>query len=323
MARAAARRDEDGSLAVRAAWLHYAGGLTQAEVATRLGVSAVKAHRLVALANQAGVVKITIDGEVAECLRLEERLVAGFGLDAARVVPDLGEAGLPLRALGIAGSDFLLREIEALQGRVIGVAYGRTLAAAVEAMPRTDAGTVRFVSLMGGLTRNYAANPQEVMHRLADRTGGEAYVMPVPFLANTVADREMFLAQRGVREVAALAATADLVLAGIGTVDPTALLVTARMIDREEIREVQRKGGVGEILGHFFDEGGRPVETSLSARTLSPDLGSLAGRRIVALAGGPEKVAAIRAVLRSGLLRGLITDERTAALLEARGLAAA
>ena len=60
------------------------------------------------------------------------------------------------------------------------------------------------------------------------------------------------------------------------------------------------------------------METSLAARTLSPDLGSLAGRRIVALAGGATKVPAIRAVLRSGLLAGLITDERTAdALTEA------
>lgn len=315
MARATARRDDDASLAIRAAWLHYAGGLTQVEVAARLGVSAVKAHRLVAWANQAGAVKITIDGDVTECVRLEGRLADAHGLITAHVVPDLGEAGLPLRALGIAGSRFLLHEIEALQGRVIGVGYGRTLAAAVEAMPRVDAGTVQFVSLMGGLTRNYAANPQDVMHRLADRTGGEAYVMPVPFLANTAADRDLFLSQRGVREVVEMAARADLLVVGIGTSEPTAQLVTSRMIDAREIAEVRERGGVGEVLGHFFDEAGRPLKTSLAARTLSPDLGSLRGRRIVAVAGGPGKEAAVRAVLGSGLLAGLITDERTATVL--------
>jgi DNA-binding transcriptional regulator LsrR (DeoR family) len=315
MGRTAVRRDEDGSLAIRAAWLHYAGGLTQAEVATRLGVSAVKAHRLVAWANQAGAVKVTIDGDVTECLRLEELLADRYGLASARVVPDLGEAGLPLRALGIAGASFLLLELEALQGRVIGVGYGRTLLAAIEAMPRVGAGTVRFVSLMGGLTRNYAANPQDVMHRLADRTGGEAYVMPVPFLANSATDRELFLAQRGVREVFDLAVRADLMVVGIGTAEPGAQLVTSRMIDRDEIREVREAGGVGEVLGHFFGEDGRPVDTALAARTLSPGLDALAGRRIVALAGGLGKVAAIRSVLRSGLLAGLITDERTAQAL--------
>jgi len=37
-----------------------------------------------------------------------------------------------------------------------------------------------------------------------------------------------------------------------------------------------------------------------------------ATRRIVAVAGGAVKVDAIRAVLASGLLNGLITDEATA-----------
>jgi DNA-binding transcriptional regulator LsrR (DeoR family) len=37
--------------------------------------------------------------------------------------------------------------------------------------------------------------------------------------------------------------------------------------------------------------------------------------RTVAIAGGPEKIDAIRAVLKSGRLWGLITDERTAKAL--------
>lgn len=58
---AAARRDIDDSPAIRAAWLHYAAGLTQAEVAERLGVSGVTAHRLVAAANRSGAVRISVD----------------------------------------------------------------------------------------------------------------------------------------------------------------------------------------------------------------------------------------------------------------------
>jgi DNA-binding transcriptional regulator LsrR (DeoR family) len=69
------------------------------------------------------------------------------------------------------------------------------------------------------------------------------------------------------------------------------------------------------MLGHFFDLEGNPIETSLAARTLSPELAGLKGRRIVAIAGGPEKVEAIQAVLASGYLKGLITDERTAGAL--------
>ncbi|WP_426240704.1 sugar-binding transcriptional regulator [Pararhizobium sp. DWP1-1-3] len=308
-------RDRDDSLAVRAAWLHYVGGLTQAEVASRLGIPNVKAHRLIMWANQNGVVKFSIHGEVTECVAIETKIAGLFGLDYCEVLPDLYDKSLLMRALGVAGAEFLQREIKNLQGQVIGIGNGRTLAAAIAAMPNVDAGDVRFVSLLGGLTRNYAANPHDVMHRLAEKTGAVSYVMPVPFFANSVEDREVLLSQRGVRHVFDLAARADLMLIGIGTAELDSQLVVSQMIEVPEMQDVRDHGGVGEMLGHFFDAGGKPVETTLGERTLSPSLESMKARRIVAIAGGPGKIPAIRSALLSGCLSGLIIDEQTASAL--------
>ncbi|ENN85634.1 putative erythritol operon transcriptional regulator [Rhizobium freirei PRF 81] len=310
--------DADASLAVRAAWLHYAGGLTQSEVAKRLGVPSVKAHRLIARAVADGVVKVTIDGDIVECVELEAELSARFGLQYCEVAPDLGEDGYEFRALGQAGAGFLRREIESGNNKVIGLGHGRTLSSAVHHMSRVSAKDLRFVSLLGGLTRNYAANPYDVMHRIAEKTGMQAHVMPVPFFANTREDRDVLLAQRGVREVFDLANGAELKLVGLGTVDTEAQLVLSGMVEPREIREVTAAGGVGEILGHFFDADGNILETTLTARTLSASLPRSKKERLVALAGGLPKVEAIRAVLKNRCLYGLITDERTArALLKA------
>jgi DNA-binding transcriptional regulator LsrR (DeoR family) len=309
--------DADESLAVRAAWLHYAGGLTQSEVAKRLGVPSVKAHRLIARAVADGVVKVTIDGDIVECVELETRLAERFGLQYCEVAPDLGEEGFEFRALGQAGAGFLKREIERGDNKVIGLGHGRTLSSAVHHMPRLNAKGLRFVSMLGGLSRNYVANPYDVMHRIAEKTGAHAYMMPVPFFANTGEDREVMLAQRGVKEVFDLANNADLKLVGLGTVDAEAQLVLSGMVEPREIAEVAASGGVGEILGHFFDADGRILETTLTARTLSASLPRSKTERLVALAGGIAKAEAIRAVLKSRCLYGLITDERTAqALLE-------
>jgi len=174
---------------------------------------------------------------------------------------------------------------------------------------------LRFVSLLGGLTRNFAANPHDVMHLLAEKTGAQAYVMPVPFFANTAEDREVLLSQRGVADVFALAQSAPLKIVGIGTVKRDTQLVTSGMIEPEEIDAIARAGGVGEMLGHFFDREGRALETPLTSRTLAVSLEDGAQDRIVALAGGYEKVEPLRAVLLSGLLSGLITDESTARAL--------
>lgn len=315
MARNGSKRDDDASLSIRAAWLHYVGGLTQADVAKRLGVTNVKAHRLITRANQDGAVKVTIDGEIAECVALETAITERFGLAYCEVVPDVGEEDLPIRSLGIAGAKFLRREIEGGNNKMIGLGHGRTLASAISYLPSLDANGVQFVSLLGGLTRNFLANPHDVMHRLAAKTGAGAYVMPVPFFANKVEDREIILAQRGVPEVMAMAGSSELKFVGIGTSEPSAQLVSSGMIEQEEIRDVKAQGGVGELLGHFFNEDGKSVETAMTARTISVGLSELKQTRIVAVAGGNEKAPAIGSILMSGFLSGLITDERTAGAL--------
>lgn len=310
-----AQTDPEISLAVRAAWLHFVGGLTQAAVAKRLGIPSVKAHRLIARAVDAGMVKVTVDGPMVDCVELEDALCRRFGLSQAEVAPDLGEEGLPLRALGVVGASFLRREIERADHAVIGLSHGRTLAAAVRQLPRFDARAVRFVSLLGGLTRNYAANPQDVMHRLAEKTGAQAHILPVPFLTNSPEDRKVILAQPGVAEIYEMACKSGLKIAGIGTVDAQAQLVTSGMIEPAELARIAAQGGVGEILGHFFDAYGREIDTPLNARTVAVRLEGRKASRIVAVAGGPAKLAAIRAVLGSGQLDGLITDEGTARAL--------
>ena len=138
--------------------------------------------------------------------------------------------------------------------------------------------------------------------------------MPVPFFANTAEDREVLLAQRGVAEVFAMAQGAGLKLVGIGTVEADTQLVSSGMIEPKEIKAIQAVGGVGEMLGHFFDASGQILQTQLTARTLAVSFAE-AGDQIVAIAGGPDKVLAIRAVLSSRRLKGLITDEATARAL--------
>jgi DNA-binding transcriptional regulator LsrR (DeoR family) len=199
----------------------------------------------------------------------------------------------------------------ALHG-IIGVGHGRTLAAAIDFLPRSPAPHVKFVSLLGGLTRRFAANPYDVIHRLSERTGSEAYLLPVPFFANSVGDKAVLLSQFGIADVVALARQASLHLVGIGEVDNAGFITSAGMVSASEIEDVARAGALGEVLGSFFDDQGRQVPTDLSARALAPDIELLRGREIVAIAGGRNKMKAIRAVLRSGLLTGLITDEATA-----------
>ena len=130
--------EDETSLAARAAWLHHVGRLTQSEVATRLNVPNVKAHRLIARAGREGMVRVFVDGEIAHCVRLEQQLCRAYGLGFCEVAPDLDDAALPLRALGVLGARYLRLACEKGEDAVIGLGHGRTLAACVESLPRLD-----------------------------------------------------------------------------------------------------------------------------------------------------------------------------------------
>ena len=302
----------EASLATRAAWLSYVGGLTQEEIARRLGVSRIKVNRLVALAHKKGMVRTFVDGHIVECVELEEALKDRFGLAACEVVPALEHNQLPLPELAAGGARMLMRTLADSAVGIVGVGHGRTLAAVVDTLPSLPRNDVRFVSLLGCLTRNASANPFDVIHRLANKVGAQSYFMPVPFAADSPAAKEVLLSQQSVRNVFELARKADFSMLGIGELNTQAHLVESGMITPDENDQLRRAGAVGELLGQFLDIGGNPVAHDINERTLGLKLEDLKNKQVVAVAGGQGKARAITAVLNSGALTGLVTDEATA-----------
>ena len=304
--------DDETGLATRAAWLHFAGGLMQTEVAKRLQIAPIKAHRLIARATRGGFVHVFVDGPIGACIALERALEQRFSLRFCRVVPDLGENDVPLRALGQAGAAFLQGVLERGEHRVIGVGHGRTLAAMAAELPRRAAPGVRFISLLGGLPRTIASVPFDVIYRLAEKTSAEADLMSVPFFAQSPADRTVLLRQEGVAGTLAAAASATLYLVGIGEVTGRAFLPMASELIAHAFKTLAKQGAVGEVLGCYLDQHGRKLDTTLHDQVVGMDPEAMRGRDAIAVAGGSQKARAIRAALRSGLLSGLITDETTA-----------
>jgi DNA-binding transcriptional regulator LsrR (DeoR family) len=311
----AASGDPDEELCARAAWLYYGAGLTQGEVAKRLSVPSVKAHRLVARANRLGLVHVSINAPVAACIQLEDALRRRFKLDQCVVAPDIDDDPLALRSLGLSGGRFLRLEIESGVHAAIGVGHGRTLAACVAQLPRMDVPELKLVSLLGGMTRRYVTTPFDVIHRLAEKTNATAYVLPLPFLANTAEDRSVLLEQRGVADVFELGVESTLRFVGIGAIDDDASILSTGLVERDEFEEARGLGAVGELLGHLFSARGDLIGSGVSARALSMSASDIARHSTVAIAGGRAKIDAIRGVLASGLLRGVVTDEKTARAL--------
>lgn len=301
----------------RAAWLHYAGGMTQRAIAERFGVPVTRAHRMIARALGDGLVRVFVDAEVAGCIALEERLAERYGLRRCIVAPDLAEAGpMPLRALGLAAARLLLSVMRRADAPLIGVGHGETMAAMVDALPKQRTPSLRFVSLLGGLTRSYAANPHDVIFRIAAKTAAEGFMAPAPLFTDSAEDRAILMAQSGMAEIGRLWRAAEVCVLGVGAVDPEGSIGRANVFDPDQsLAELRARGACAEVLGQFLAADGRRLPSRYDGRLIAADLFSLRGREVYALAGGPAKVTALDAALRSGVFTGLITDETTAARL--------
>lgn len=306
----------------RAAWLYYLGGLNQEETSARLGITRARVNKLLQQARETGIVSITIDHREIGLMEVEEQIAKQFGLKSCICTPSLGlEPGdtlpamlseFPRRAVGSTAARHLREAIAARPDITVGTGWGRTLEQITRHVAGLKAPKAQFVSLMGSLTANSAFNPFEVVQALARSTGGEGYFFPVPFIADTPADRDILMSQRTVSKVLTMARNTDIALISVGELTGSSLLRRENMISAKELEELRAAGAVGDTNGIFFDASGQPVDHSLNARTLAIGFEDLKKTQTVLLSAGIEKAEATLALLRSGVISGLIIDGDTA-----------
>jgi DNA-binding transcriptional regulator LsrR (DeoR family) len=282
-----------------------------------LGVSPGKAHRLIAQAHEQGLVKVFIEGAPNECLELESDLAARYGLDNCVVAPSLTDdpeknPQADFKAVGAAAARFLHTLIEQSGPLSIGVGKGRSLAAMVDNLPTLKRPDLKFVSVSGSLTRNLAANPFDIVHKLVERTGGEGYFLPVPYIAASVEEKELLLAQRSVQDLLALARKADVFIIGVGAVGGDAHVRQVGMVSEAEWLELKSLGALGDVMGRFIDADGLAVESEVNAHSVGLTVDDLAGRRVIAVVGGAAKGDAVMAALKTGVITDLVLGEAAA-----------
>ncbi|OXI43845.1 sugar-binding transcriptional regulator [Burkholderia aenigmatica] len=316
--------ESDDSLIARVAWMYYVGGLNQEQTASRLGLHRTRVNRLLSEARDRGLVSITINHDAARDFEIEHAIAQQFGLDFCIATPALGFGDAPndekavlvrgaisRRAVGAAGASFLKGKISS--GPItIGVSWGRTIEQVAHQLSGVRNSEAKFVSLLGSLKRNSTSNPFEVVQFFAAQTGGEVHFLPVPFIANSIADKQVFLAQRIVQDAMELARAADLYLISVGELKDTSVLRTQEILTSDELASIRESGAVADSIGKLFDMHGCEIEHPLSQRTLAIDTADLRSRNVVLLAGGVEKTRATLALLRSGIVKGLIIDGDTA-----------
>jgi len=314
----AARNDTSANRlddAARAGWLYYVAGNTQEEIATKMGISRQSAQRLVSLSVSEGLIKVRLDHPIGHCLDLAERLRTRYALDHCEVVPSDPGSSSTIIGIAEAGAAELERCLRSPDPVIIAIGTGRTLKAAIEQLQPMDCPHHTVVSLTGNIAPDGSAAFYNVIFNVADTVKARSFPMPLPVIASSAKERAMLHTQPMIASTLDLAARANITFVGIGHLGPDAPLLLDGFISEVEHKALQKAGAVGEICGWVFDAEGRLIEGQTNDRVASAPIPSRENGRVIALAMGPAKAAAIRAALTRRLANGIITDEQTAELL--------
>jgi DNA-binding transcriptional regulator LsrR (DeoR family) len=301
-----------------AARLYYVEGMGQNEVAKFVKVSQAKVSRLLALARERGIVRITVADYEPRDRELEARLRVQLGFSTTIVIkaPD----GLPpadlRKTIGLFAAPALESLIEPKD--TIAIAGGRAIHALVQSLPESKNKHPVIVQSMGSVDSTVSTfDAQEIGRLLSQRLGGSFVAMNTPAYVHEKKMRDALLALEQVRAVHASLNQAGLAIVGIGTLD-NSVFIERGIFKERDIAELKTAGAIGEICGRFFDASGKECATSWRDLVMSVELGQLAKiPQVIGVVAGADRSASILAAVAGGFLKGLVIDEPGArALLE-------
>ena len=260
---------EDAQTQVRAAWLYYMEGLTQAEIADRLRMTRLRVNRLLVEARSSGLVNITINSRLESCVRLERALVETFGLQDAVVVPTPHDPAQVPAQIGRAAGEFVSRVIEDRPSGVFGVGWGGTLRETIRHVRPGQYRELSVTSMMGGLTYGIELNTFEIASRFARLWQAQCHYLAAPIYAGTPQSRDTILAQDVFEAAFARIRATDVSILSAGDMSERSLLVRYGLPRDLDIAELTAQGAVGDLLGQFIDRDGRPLDHPINRRAIA------------------------------------------------------
>lgn len=303
---------EFSDAAVWAAWLYYVDELTQKEIADRLGISRVTVIKLLSEARERGLVKIEIDSGVASHVELSRKLADHYGLEEALIIPSL-EGADQLKRLGRAASIMLLGKLQA--GETLAVAWGRTVSAVAEAVPShtrlKDITVCQLVASPDGMASDFS--PELCSSLLANRLGAKCVNLLAPAVVSNAQVKASLMAEPSIAAQFDVIRNASTALFGVGEFGAGSTISTHNLHPADTLSAVEADGAVAVIMGLFIGADGAEVRSPVHDQLIGATLDNLkAIPRRICVAGGLQKIAAIRAALKGQLITHLVIDELTA-----------
>ena len=295
------------ALATKAAWYYYMEDNTQAQIAEVMGVSRAKVIRLLEEARAQGIVQFSFRKNDSQRVSAEQLLIDRFGLKDAFVIPTPLDSSAINQSIAQGAAHYVSDHLR--EDGYLNIGYGDTVSRMLGFLAKNREESLNVVSLTGGVSY-YLPSVGTTAYSM------HLFLTPSPLVVSSRQVRDALLDEKSLQDVSTMTEYADMSVVGIGAAVEGATVLRNGILNEGELTVLKMQGAVGDVLNHFMDKDGNLIQTEIEDRVISTDLDKLRQlKHVVGVAGGKDKVTAIKAVLNGGYLNVLITDSDTAAEL--------
>jgi DNA-binding transcriptional regulator LsrR (DeoR family) len=302
----------DRALLVKAARLYYEQDLSQDQIAVTLGVSRSNVSRMLTDARSQGIVQIKIVEHAMRDTALERRIQELLPVRHVRVSRS-GDSIDDFSSVGALGADALTERVR--PNSTVGISWGSTLQAVVNAIDSDYLPGVQIVPLVGGMTAlSSTSTGDDLVRTMATKMGASHSTVLAPVVVTSDATRDAFLNEPSISAVLEQARKSDIALVGIGSKHSSStmdLLTGAGLPDATY--DALMKDISGDICAQFFDINGEVVDHGWENRIIGIRLDEL--RRIshvIGVAAGAGKAAGVIGAARGGYVSELVLSSSCA-----------
>ena len=284
---------------------YYLDGVSKSDIASELGLSRFKVARLLDRARADGLVRIELDYRGEVNLDLSVRLSMACGLRHCVVVDSPEDDDALLRVnLGRAAAGLLMEIVTSAD--VLGLAWARSLMEMRSSLVRLPPCPV--VQLTGALSRpDVDESSIELVRDVARLANGPAFYFYAPMILPDAPTMRMLCTQPEVARAIGRFPEVTKAVVGVGAWQK-GLSTVADAVTDAELQEIAALGVRGETCGILLDEDGNAVPSSLTERLIGIDADQLrAIPDVVGIVYGTSKAGAVRAAIRGGFVKSLVT----------------
>lgn len=295
---------------IKVATLYYKEGLTQAQIANKMGVSRSLISKWLIDARNAGFIEFFINSEEIYSIELEIKLEKRFSLNAVKVI-DTSNLSYPEieKVVGQIGAISLKDKIS--NAKKIGISWGKSVKSLVTQFPFENFPEATFIPLIGGMgTNNFDIHSNQLCYEFARKTRGTSKYLYAPALVSNTFMRKEFEKNVYINEILSEAKNVSLAIVSIASPSHFNTMEEIGYINKNDIIELKEIGVVGDINSRFYNKNGEEVDHPINNNVIGLDIEELKRiSEVVAIAYDEDKWEGIYYACKNKLITSLITTD--------------